>query len=90
MQKDTPPIINDIARRMYKIMHLLPAEKGTAVLTDEAYNQLDDKDFTVLWYMPIQIVTTVRILRDIKRRARILDLKDTRKMEVRRENLQSN
>jgi hypothetical protein len=71
--------IKDVARRMHRIMNTLKAYKGTVVLTEEAYGTMDDKDFTVMWYMPVSIVTTEAVQKDIERRARTLGLLNPRK-----------
>jgi len=83
-------LVKDISRRMHRIMHLLPAQKGATILTEEAYSQLDDKDFTILWFMPVKIVTTKILLSDIKKRAQLLGLMDARKTITRSDKIQAN
>jgi hypothetical protein len=90
MEPTGKQLIKDISRRMHRIMHILPAQRGATVLTEEAYSQLDDKDFTILWFMPVKIVTTKILLADMKRRAELLGLMDARKMIARSDKIQAN
>jgi len=83
-------LVKDISRRMHRIMHMLPAQRGVTILTEEAYSQLDDKDFTILWFMPVKIVTTKILLSDMKKRANILGLMDARKLITRSDKIQAN
>ena len=71
-------------------MHILPAQRGVTILTEEAYAQLDDRDFTILWFMPVKIVTTKILLSDMKRRANVLGLMDARKLITRSDKIQAN
>lgn len=90
MEPTGKDLIKDISKRMHRIMNLLPAQKGATILTEEAYAQLDDKDFTILWFMPVKIVTTKILLKDIHKRANILGLMDARKAIVRNDKIQAN
>jgi ethanolamine utilization cobalamin adenosyltransferase len=90
MEPTGKDLIKDISRRMHRIMNLLPAQKGSTIITEEVYSQLDDKDFTILWFMPVKIITTKILLSDMRKRANILGLMDARKTIVRSDKIQAN
>lgn len=73
--------IRDIAKRMHRIMRTFPAIKGIVPITGDQFASLNDKDFTILWYMPITLIADKDVLKDMERRAESLGLMQIRKTD---------
>lgn len=90
MEPKGSELIVDIAKRMNRIMRTFPALKGIVPITGETFEKMDDKDFRILWYMPVTLVAEKGVLREMNKRAEALGLKGSRKIITPYDKIRSN
>jgi len=75
-------LVIDIAKRMNRIMKTHLALKGSVAITGDDFARMDDRDFSILWYMPVVIVTEKQVLKEMHKRADSLGLMKIRQTKV--------